>query len=212
MRNLIDLIEGKKAPKVAPTVVDVAELREKISAVSIKLARSLSLSWDRSWADAALSKIKEMKARHDASNEREEPEDRVPFDASEEMIEVVNKIWLMGSRSTFTMVRAEISELEHEYQKRKGDAMDQEAGFESDFHFVESSDWLEAMTAQKDFAKTIDATPIESLADVERMIPLMDIFADVWTNYHSMEEEPIVADELAVGLSRLLPLLMLICR
>lgn len=203
MRNFINIVEAK---------AETADLSQ-ITPMATEIARVFGIStWDGSWAREVIARIKSMKDVHDSREEREEPEDRVAFDPSDVIMDVVTAVWKKGRQTTFALVKPEVNELVHEYQKRHGERLDREAGYVSDFHYIEASDWLDAMEVQKSYAVALDNAEINGLADIAKIIELTVKFTDLWRQHKSLEDEPIAADELTTGLSRLIPLLLFISK
>jgi hypothetical protein len=209
MRQFINILAEAPRRAKAANPVDFAALLQQAQITSRKLAGPpFALKWEQSWAEALVQKL-----RQDRQTHSQDPDNTDVYDFTWNMWDFAERLYQHDQ--PFWRVGKEVEYLENEYQQRKGAAMDDAAGYESDSHFVESSLYLTGMTAQKRLAEMLRALTISPHA-LAPALTAMDGFVEQWgeTMFGGGEtdESPELCESLHDGLRKLLPFLVTILK
>jgi hypothetical protein len=213
MRKLITIVEAR-APKPVQQK-SAAEVFELLKTTASKLTGSeIDIQFLSTWSDNLRAKIIEEKRKEEenyAHDLKFDPDLRpTAFDVNVVAMEELPDIFKYGSANSFSNVSRAIDQEILDYQKAQGARLDDEAGFASDFHFIESSDWLEAMELQRHAANKIKFSRVGSLNDIAAIAETLNDFCDGWKDLYRTEQgwEATLVEEMTLGLQNVIPLLM----
>jgi hypothetical protein len=185
----LGLTEAKK-----PEPVNVEALKKGFIEVSRKLSKQHGLKWERTW----INELKGMLEKQKISHGNSDPEE--PFDLSDYVIHYANIVYYHHS-STF-MISNEIDAMIEEYQDRMAKNPD------DPWDYIESSDYLTSMHAQKDCAKALSLFHPDQLLEYKSILKQLELFADYWIvdqNY-----EPVLCEKMYQGLCEFIPFVLFI--
>jgi hypothetical protein len=206
MRKLITIVEAKSTqPRVRKSAYEVSV--DLTSAASKIFSRPIDIDFLTTWGDSLKAHVIEAKRRYDEMD----AEDRThPFDAFEMAMDELPQIYKYGASNSFNLVPAAVKEETLAYQKHQGANLDDAAGYESDFNFIESSDWLDAMSLQTHTANKLKFARIDSIDDIAQIAEILNNFCDDWKNTYRTDQgqEATLVEEMTLGLQNIIPLLM----
>lgn len=213
MRKLITIVEARAPKPVQQKSAEEVFALLKATAGKI-MGPEIDIQFLSSWSDNLRAKIIEEKRKQEenyAHDLKFDPNLRPDvFDVSETAMEELPDIFKYGVGNSFANVSRAIDQEILDYQKAQGAKLDDEAGFQSDFHFVESSDWLEAMELQRHAANKIKFAQAKSMNDIAAIAETLNDFCDGWKNLYRTEQgwEASLVEEMTLGLQNVVPLLM----
>ena len=213
MRNFINIVEStmRKSNKVAskPTI-DMKALSEEVKNIALKLKEEpFGIVFDRKIADAVIEAFMEYKTEQDAANKEEENFEPVSVQDALDHILYRNRF---SRFLTFSQVRKDVDEDIESYQDRAAERH----GFEDgDGNYIESSQYLIGMEAQKKCAVSMDhfINTIYNPESIQQIVVFIKDFMQVFEeNQHVRDdgEQPTMSGEFYHALASLMPILILI--
>ncbi len=204
------LSEARKP--AAPAAVDLPAVLARLKALAVRLKNQpFDLTWDFQPGNKLKDRVTTAVLQYYKSFEGED-EEPAPVDENELYMEHLPYEWRTLVFGTFSNVAREAAHEIKEYQKRHGERLDQEAGFEHDMHYVEDSDWLRAMAYQRHFSEQVAYSSVGSPQALEALVTLFESFVAEWPDMRMTDQrdEITLTEGMEAGFSSAVPLLLLL--
>lgn len=206
--RLHHLTEARKPAPPAP--VDLPALLARITALATRLAHHpFDFDWDFHYGNVVKMRVEQVVKSH---NRYADDEDFQPLDERDLWIENLPVVYGNLALMTFGTVKTDVSHMEREYQARHAERMADEAGHSDPMHYVESSDWLSAMTLQARTADALSLMTMRNAREIEAVVAMLEAFATDWTAARQTDDEPILTEGMTAGLSAIIPLMAIVVK
>ncbi|RYD56952.1 MAG: hypothetical protein EOP83_21195 [Verrucomicrobiaceae bacterium] len=207
MRDIMTLMEGPRKKPAAFPVVNTEEMLGKVMSLQ-SILQGMHFEFNAEWVNGAIKEVnaKKLSFERQMAEERERhPEDFDPnmfqFDPKETFREIIPVV--VERNSYQHLIYSEVTTEERVYQ----DSMNTDPDDLSDF--VEDSDFLRCLQAQRDFGTAMSQTVIGKPSTYEPMIAaayrILDTFKSFDPNHQQVE--PKFVGSVQNELEHMIPLL-----